>query len=193
MSTRSLFLIAAVWVAIGFVVAFTMRRRGHDFFAWLVIGVILGPLVIPLAISRDRERHHHVFAEDAPLPVHEGFDLLAGIDGSDTSLEALVSAIGLFGDKLTSVTVATVLSYDDVSSPAGLEDVIRGLRVQPVHVKLLFGRPDEALMDYAATAGIELIVVGARGHGATEAMFGSIAGRLVGECPVPVFVGPSHV
>ena len=201
MSTRSLLLIAAIWVTIGVIVAFTMRRRGHDFYAWLVMGAILGPLSIPLAVSRDIDRHRAGAQEGAPAPVHEGFDVLAGIDGSDESLEALVSAIRMFGSQTSSVTVATVLTYDDESSPAGLEaqieaekmleEVVRGLRVGPVHIKLLFGRPDDALIDYANAAGIELIVVGARGHHATEAMFGSVAGRLVGHSPVPVFVGPS--
>ncbi len=54
MSTRFLILVALVWATIGVVVAFLMRRRGHDFFVWLVLGVAFGPVVVPLAFERSR-------------------------------------------------------------------------------------------------------------------------------------------
>jgi hypothetical protein len=40
------------WVAIGVVSAVVMGRRGSARFSWLVLGVVLGPLVIPLALPR---------------------------------------------------------------------------------------------------------------------------------------------
>jgi nucleotide-binding universal stress UspA family protein len=41
-------------------------------------------------------------------------------------------------------------------------------------------------------ADIEMIVVGARGHGVSEALFGSVTKRLIGGCGIPVFVGPKN-
>jgi len=54
MSTRFLILVALVWATIGVVVAFLMRRRGHDFYVWLVLGVAFGPLVVLLAVESAR-------------------------------------------------------------------------------------------------------------------------------------------
>jgi hypothetical protein len=54
MSTRFLILVALVWATIEVVVAFLMRRRGHDFFVWLVLGVAFGPTVVLLAFESAR-------------------------------------------------------------------------------------------------------------------------------------------
>lgn len=203
MTTRTLLIVLGAWVLIGIVTAFVMRRRGHEFWVWLALGVVLGPFVIPLAIERVR---FHSRAEqmlrEMPTPPREGFDLLAGIDGSDESIRALRTAIDLFGDSVTSVTLATVLDYDADSESAGpepqeranslLEEAKASLRLDDATTEVLFGRADQALAEFARTHGAELIVVGARGHGATEALFGSISGRLIGECQIPVYVGPSR-
>ena len=200
MSTRFLILVALVWATIGVVVAFLMRRRGHDFSVWLVLGVALGPLVVPLAFER---ASYHSAAKyqprGAPTPPHVGFDVLVGVDGSDESVRAIDSALTLFGGLVSSVTVATVLDFDSETGISGLEsqaaaremldDVADRVQHDPVHIKLLFGRPDEVLAEYARTSGMELIVVGARGHGASEALFGSVTGRLVGSSEIPVYVG----
>lgn len=202
MTTRVLLVVVVCWVLVGAGTAYLMRRRGHDLRVWLALGIVLGPLVIPLAIERNR---FHRVAErqlqDIPTPPQEGFDLLAGIDGSDESILALRTAMGLFGDSVTSVTLATVLEYDADSESAGpepleearsiLDDVRSSLGLGDVRTEVLFGRADRALADFARTHGAELIVVGARGHGATEALFGSIASRLIGKCQIPVYVGPS--
>lgn len=200
MSTQSLFLIAAIWIAIGLVVAFWMRRRGHDFFVWLILGAVLGPLSIPLAVSRDRDVSSIAGAVVEPERPG-GFDLLAGLDGSDDAVHALSAAIDLFGDRISSVTLATVLSYEAETTPAGeesqnealqmLNEVAAQIDIESVETRLLFGKPADALTLLASSGGFELIVVGPRGHGATTALFGSAAGAIVGRGPVPVFVGPA--
>ena len=200
MSTRFLILVALVWAAIGVVVAFLMRRRGHDFSVWLVLGVALGPLVVPLAV--ERARYHSAAKHQprgAPTPPHVGFDVLAAVDGSDESVRAIDTALTLFGGLVSSVTVATVLDFDSEASIPGLEsqaaaremldDVADRVQYDTVHTELLFGRPDEVLAEHARTSGMELIVVGARGHGTSEALFGSVTGRLVGSSEIPVYVG----
>ena len=202
MTTRYLILVVLAWAAIGVVVAFLMRRRGHDLFVWLVLGVALGPLVVPLAVERAR---FHSAAEHqsrgAPTPPHVGFDLVAGIDGSQEAIDAVNAALTLFGDQVSSLTIATVVDYDAKDSVTGreiqaeardlLDEVDPLIRYEPLDKVVLFGRADNALAEFARTSGMELIVVGARGHGATEALFGSITSRLVGGTEVPVFVGPA--
>jgi nucleotide-binding universal stress UspA family protein len=202
MSTRFLIFVAMTWAIIGFIVAFVMRRRGHDFSVWLVLGVALGPLVVPLAIERARYHKAREYRPRAsPTPPHVGFDLLAGVDGSDEAFRAIDTALKLFGGRVSSVTVATILDFDSESSTSGLEaqtaaeemldEVADRLEYDPVGTKVLFGRPAGALSEFARTSGMELIVVGARGRGATEALFGSVTSRLVGSSEVPVFVGPA--
>lgn len=200
--TSYLILIALVWAVIGLLIAFVMRRRGHDFFVWLVLGVPLGPLVVPLAIERVRfhEAAEHQ-SRGAPTPPHAGFDLVAGVDGSQEAVDAIETAIALFGGMLSSVTLATVVDFDAIESFTGqdtqtaardlLDRVAASVSYEPVDKIVLFGRPDVALAEFARTSGTELIVVGARGHGATEALFGSITAKLVGQSEIPVFVGPS--
>lgn len=201
MSTGYLFLIAGTWVVIGLIAAFVMRRRGHEFFVWLVLGAILGPLVVPLSIERARSQTaSESRSRRIPVPAKSGLDVLAGIDGSGESISAVLSAIELFGPEITSLTLATVLDYDAKSSVTGRErrrsalDMLREIASQvgfdPVATEILYGRADKALMEHARAKGSELIVVGSRGRGATEAIFGSITRHLVGGCEVPVLVGP---
>jgi nucleotide-binding universal stress UspA family protein len=202
LSTRFLIYVALIWTAIGVVVAFLMRRRGNDFFVWLVLGVGLGPLSVPLAIERAR---YHGAAEHqsrgTPTPPHVAFDILAGIDGSPDAVSAIDTAVALFGGRVSSVTLATVLDYDQEDTITGRESQTEARRLldeaaaqvlyDPVDTIVLYGRPDHAMKEFARTSGMELIVVGARGKGATESLFGSVTARLVGGSEVPIFVGPA--
>lgn len=197
-------MILILWIATGVLTAFVMRRRGHDFAVWLALGSVLGPFIIPLAIGRARYHQAAVArSETIETPIRHGFDVVAGVDGSDEAAAAVEAAIELFGDSITTLTLATVLDYDAESAAAGiesrekaqslLEEIASRADVGFVRTQLLFGRADRELAAYARTHGAELIVVGARGHGTSETLFGSITSRLVGACEVPVFVGPSCV
>ncbi len=46
--------LAAAWLAIGLVLAIVMGRRGHDSFGWLVLGTLLGPMGVVLAVAARR-------------------------------------------------------------------------------------------------------------------------------------------
>ena len=48
-------IVVAGWVAIGVVTGLVMGRRGFSAWSWLFIGVVLGPLVVPLAVASIRE------------------------------------------------------------------------------------------------------------------------------------------
>lgn len=190
--------VAVAWVMTGVVLAVLMRRRGHHFSVWLVLGSVLGPFAVFLALERLRDRP---VPDAAELPGE--CDLLVGVDGSAESVAALGDALALLGDRVTSVTVATVLNHDERDTPAGenahrsarqmLDVVVAGIEGHDARAEILYGRADEALIAYAQAAGAEVIAVGARGRGASRALFGSVAGRLVGSSPVPVLVGRRKV
>lgn len=202
MAANTLLLVGIVWVAVGLVVAFIMRRRGYNFYLWFVLGTVLGPLIVPYAIERSRFHAAEWDSEPVPPPARSGLDVLVGLDGSDESIAALDAAMALFGDSVTSLTIATVLDYDSQFALGGVETgqaqamvdaAASAIDFDLVQIEILFGRADRTLVEYAKTHGIELIVVGPRGHGATEALFGSTTSRLIGTSEFPVFVGPSTV
>lgn len=201
-ATGFLALLGIIWLVTGLVIAFVMRRRGHDFWVWLTLGAVLGLFAVPLAVERAR---CHPIEYQAPGPkVADGpFDILVGLDGSPQSVAALRRALALFGRCVSSVTLANVLDLDSGGEYTGSEArdrsnelltaVAATLEFEPVTTRILFGRPDQVLVEHAAENGMELIVVGAKGHGASETLFGSVTARLVGESPIPVFVGPGAV
>ena len=186
--------LVAAWVLTGAVLAVVMRRHGHDLITWFALGAALGPFAVPLALERLRDRPAPIVTE---MPGEA--DLLVGVDGSPESVAALRDALALLGDRVTSVTVVTVLDHDERDTPAGdaaraaarqtLERVVSQIEGHDARWEILYGRADEALVAYAVAAGVEVIAVGARGRGASRTFFGSTAERLVGKSPVPVLVG----
>lgn len=99
-ASRGLAIVAMIWLVIGLSIGFLMRRRGHDFWIWLVLGSILGPLAIPLAIERAR-LHAIGYREASPKGGAGRFDILAGIDGSPESVAAVKAALALFANNCT--------------------------------------------------------------------------------------------
>ena len=54
------------WAFIGVVAAVVMGRRGHAVYPWTVLGVVLGPLVIPLTVSAVRREQSAIEADAHP-------------------------------------------------------------------------------------------------------------------------------
>jgi nucleotide-binding universal stress UspA family protein len=201
-ATQNLFVIAAIWASIGIVASIVMGRRGHSAYTWLLLGAVLGPIVIPLSIPAIRSERRDGRA--APRTLRTGVsaggpvDVLVGIDGSDRADEALRVAVRLFGDHIGRLTLAGVIDYDSAITgrPWQTEDVatkrldqaagsVDGVDASTV---LLAGQPAEALEKHAVERGYEVIVVGRRGHGATEALLGSTATRLAHGAGSPVVI-----
>lgn len=193
-------LLVVTWLAGGLVAAIGMRRSGGDFGLWLGVGVVLGPFAGWLAL--DRLRHLPVRPPLAQQEFRPGpLDILIGIDGSASSVAAARTALGLLGGDLTSLTLVMVLDHESSGAFSGigaqseayarLAEVAAEIGCEPDEMKVLFGRPATELAMFAGEAGIELIVVGAKGHGLSEAMFGSVTGELIRNSNVPVLVGPS--
>jgi nucleotide-binding universal stress UspA family protein len=195
-----LWIIVVVWAAIGVVTALVMGRRGFSPWAWLFIGVVLGPLVVPLAVASVREGRPVMLERlSEGRPGEGGTHVLIGIDGSDAARGALGAALNVVGDALGRCTLAAVIDRDTARAPVALREERQRLQeaidaaarsipaVKPDAV-LLEGKPADALARFAADGGYELIAVGRRGRGATKALLGSTAEALARGADIPVLI-----
>ena len=197
------------WLAIGFALGLYEARRGHWRWLWL-LGAIAGPFAIPL--SRQIEENEDLAR---PIPVAGGSgsgsgptSVLAGIDGSHQSMDAVVGAATLLGSELGGLTLALVTDYDiheagdgpvDADHPTiaderrSLEDAARlvaeKIGFTPVTV-ILSGPPAQTLADHAVAEHFDVLAIGSKGSGMSKRMLGSCAERLASGAPVPVLVLP---
>jgi nucleotide-binding universal stress UspA family protein len=210
-STAFLSLMMATFACIGFVLAIAMGRVGYSPFAWGLLGLLLGPIALLLAlleVRNDRPWWTRLVASGDPGagPV----DVLVGIDGSPESAAATTAALELLGARVGRLTLVAVTDLDD--SYAGREERVRlqgelerqaeaarawlGERDGPApasqtvvpELKLMAGRPATTLDTIAAEDGYDLLVVGARGAGLSSVLLGSVASRLAARASVPVLV-----
>jgi nucleotide-binding universal stress UspA family protein len=203
--TAFLFSLFAVWIVVGVISALVMGRRGHAPFNWLVLGAVLGPLVVPVALSRARD------ARDVSLnapnrTAHRGpVDVLVGMDGSPESLSAAQVVADLLGDRIGRLTLAGVVDYDTalggtagVAYSSAVEELARaagqlGQRLgSDVDTVVLAGRPAEVLAVHATDSGFDVLAIGSRGRGASKLIMGSVASRLARGAGVPVLVVTDH-
>jgi nucleotide-binding universal stress UspA family protein len=210
-STAFLSLLLATFACIGVVLAIVMGRLGYSWFGWGVLGLLLGPIGLLLAlveVRKDRPWWMRLVASGDPGggPV----DVLVGIDGSPESAAAATAALELLGGRVGRLTMVAVADLDD--SYAGREERLRleaelerqaaavrawlRKREGPVQAKpavvpelrLMAGRPATTLDTVAAEDGYDLLVVGARGAGLSRVLLGSVASRLAARASVPVLV-----
>ena len=187
------------FIAIGVAASVFMGRRGHNPLAWLLLGAILGPLVIPvIAVAVNEERMRQRREVVGGTNAGGAVDVLVGIDGSPEAEAALHAAASLFGPLIGRLTLATVEDFDTAGSRTPLEferravgtleRVASSVEAQRPSAVILTGRPADALMRYAADDGYEVIAIGRRGRGANKAVMGSTASRLTAGADVPVLV-----
>lgn len=205
-ATTALFIVLGAWVLIGIVAAVAMGRRGHSPFAWVVLGAVLGPLVVPvgLAAALDEGPRGRTSASlRIPVPAAgEPLDVLIGVDGSKDALGAMRRGLELFGPRIGRCTIATVLDYDAGLSnvPTAEQERGRAVLAEAVAVAtpllgrapesvLLVGRPADALCRHLRDGGYHLMVIAPRGRGFSEYVFGSVASRLA-RVGVPVAILP---
>jgi nucleotide-binding universal stress UspA family protein len=197
-SSEFFIIVALVWALLGVSMAVVMGRRGHQPFMWLVLGIVLGPLVLPLAASAIRHDEPGLFERLSLGRAGTGsVDVLVGIDGSAEAEHALRDAVGLLRWRIGRLTLAAVLDYDVATGSVLAEDPQKAQRdlvrtakatsPQPETV-VLSGRPAEALRKYAVEQAYDVIVVGRRGHGANRVLLGSVASELARGDEVPVLI-----
>jgi nucleotide-binding universal stress UspA family protein len=125
---------------------------------------------------------------------------LVGIDGSRDAERAASTASTLFGTRLGRVVLAAVLDFDAAEDATGpdnvfmieakrhLDDAATAFKTIDADRVVLVGEPAQVLTQFAANEGIDVIAVGARGHGFSQATLGSIATKLVDQRAVPVLI-----
>lgn len=186
-----------VWLAIGAALAVVMGRRGHNGFGWLVLGTVLGPLGLVLALDALRHDGQDRLAPVTILgPVHGQagpVDVLVGYDGSPESAAALATAEALLGERAGRIVVATVVSLDRLGeeereAEAALRRLSARAPYRAVAMEVLHGHPSTELAHRAVTGGFDLLAVGTRGKGVTRALLGSAASELARDSKVPVLV-----
>jgi nucleotide-binding universal stress UspA family protein len=144
---------------------------------------------------------------------HTGSRIVAGVDGSPSSVSALRWAIGQA--EITGAAVDAVLAWHYPVATGGYGWAPTGLATSfnfkenaekvlaeaintacgpggsvPVRARVVEGNPARVLLD--ASDGADLLVVGSRGHGGfAEALLGSVSQHCVhhARCPVVVIRG----
>jgi nucleotide-binding universal stress UspA family protein len=189
--------VGAAWVAIGLILSIVMGRRGHSSFGWLVLGTMLGPLAVVLAI--DARRHDEGLDPARVQPGQSGtasggfVDVLAGYDGSPESVAAIDTVLSLFGDRLGRFTVATVVAYGEVqNAERAAKEKLNGLTERAwkraPELEILHGAPAAALSRFAVEDAYDVIAIGSRGAGISKSILGSAASDLARGTTVPVLV-----
>ena len=179
-------------------IALLMGRWGYRPFMWLVLAVVLGPLVLPLAANTNRLDRPRVLAQvSASRKATGAVDVLSGIDGSAESEAALRSAIELFGSRIGRLTIGTVVDFDTAAqSPQsekqqrarGLLRRVADADAPKAETVLLSGPPAEVLRRFAAVNAYEVIVIGRRGRGMSKRLLGSVASELAHGGDVPTLI-----
>jgi nucleotide-binding universal stress UspA family protein len=209
--TVFLALLMVTFACIGFVLAIVMGRLGHSPFAWGLLGLLLGPIALLLALVEVRsERPWWTRLVASGDPGSGPVDVLVGIDGSPESAAATTAALELLGDRVGRLTLVAVTEVDD--SVAGREErdrlreelerqaeavrawqreqrrTVKAVRPVIPELQLMSGPPARTLDTIAAEDGYGLLVVGARGAGMSSVLLGSVATRLAARASVPVLV-----
>jgi nucleotide-binding universal stress UspA family protein len=210
-STAFLSLLMVTFVCIGFVLAIVMGRLGRSPFAWGLLGLVLGPIAMLLALVEVRnERPWWTRLVASGDPGSGPVDVLVGIDGSPESAAATTAGLELLGDRVGRLTLVAVTDLDD--SYAGRDERVRlqgelerqaeavrawlrkldgpaqAKQTVVPELQLMAGRPATALDAIAAEDGYDLLVVGARGTGMSSALLGSVATSLAARASVPVLI-----
>lgn len=193
-------ILVLAWMSFGVLLALVMGRRGHGPAGWGVLGMLLGPLAVPIALDMARRhRRPAVRTLAAGAPIGEGIAVLAGIDGSEEAVLALGRAATLLGSRVGRLAAVTVLPYDAEDDPVVLESLQTQARLWMTAAReaagraaeeyVVTGQPAKVLAELAESDDFDVIVVGARGRGMSPRLFGSVAGALVQSSPVPVLIG----
>lgn len=197
-------LLLVPWVVTGIgAVVLLLYRRGHREGSWLLLGGVLGPLMLPIAIERASRTTRRLDRRVEPVVEEAGPGrrpaVLIGVDGSPESAEAVRAAARLVAPAAGRLLLATVVSVDAVDGVQGDEcararDLLSRHRRQlpqgqaVIETQILAGQPAAALLELAGTEDVDLIVVGRRGRGLSRTVLGSAASTLSASARCPVLL-----
>ncbi len=195
-----------IWVSLGVAaVIIFIARHGRGSWHWYAIGVVLGPILLPIAADLDRRSDRLTQwttgprdgGESSPEPAAPpAVSVLAAVDGSEESDQAVRDIVRLVGPG-SHLYLITVLDPDvvDAAATSAAETRLREHtdRLDPHQVTVVCevasGDPVQVILETAAVNAVDLIVVGRRGRGLSHHLIGSVADQVVHRSPVPVLVG----
>lgn len=192
-------LVLVTWVALGLAAAVFLGRHGRRSRAWYVIGVALGPILVPIAVEL-AHRDGVLLARSAQSGGRRAarMTVLAAVDGSRESDDALADAGRVLAPKGARFIVLTVLDPDLESDPAAREraETLVADRAStlpesglPPVLEVASGEPAVVILERAAADHVDLVVLGRRGRGLSELLLGSVADQVVRRSPRPVLLG----
>lgn len=165
--------ILGLWAALGMSAALMLRRRGHEFPPAALLGVVLGPLFIPLA---RRDLRAHTPGERSividPAPQRGGaIDVLVAADLADTEAGVAAAIERHVGHAYGRLMLAAAIDYESAESGVLSQRARRtahqlevsALMLEPRHPAgrvLIAGPHVEALLDYAVRNNYEMVILG---------------------------------
>ncbi|MFC8848526.1 MULTISPECIES: universal stress protein [unclassified Micromonospora] len=184
-------LVVVVWLTVGLLTAaWFVIRAGHRHRLWYVVGGLLGPLFIPIAVERGRANATMVdVANRPPTGQGTGLRVAVGVDGSPESDRALRAIAWALDGTVSELVLVTVTSPDLVGMDVGVEqraarrmldehaEALTG-ELPPPTTEILCGHPVDALLAAAEAHDVDLLVVGRHGHGMRNRLLGSVAEEL---------------
>lgn len=141
-----------------------MRRRGYDPTPWLLLGLLLPPAAVVLALVellRPAPNYARVVRPGRVLP--GGFDVLVNLDSSTRALEAAATVLAALRPRLRTLGLARVLPRGcgrlwERQVTAELCRDAEALGVPGAQLMVLFGRPQDALLHYGRHGQLRLVV-----------------------------------
>ncbi|HSE07859.1 MAG TPA: universal stress protein [Nocardioidaceae bacterium] len=193
-------LVLVTWVAIGLAAAIYLGRHGRRSPAWFVIGIALGPILLPIALELTERRGvllTRTVAPDGSRPA--SLTVLVAVDGSQESDDALADAARLLAPRGAQFVLLNVVDPDqsenDPLARRQAEELLAKRAALlpegslPAVHQVVSGEPATAIVDRAAAEAVDLVVLGRCGHGLSELLLGSVADHVVRRSPRPVFLG----
>jgi len=165
--------ILGLWAALGMSAALLLRRRGHEFPPAALLGVVMGPLFIPLA---HRDLLAHTPAErwiiiDAATRRGGAIDVLVAADLADTAGGvggAIEQHVGhAYGRLMLGAAIDYESAASGVLSPRARRTAhhleVSAMMLMPCHPAgrvLVAGPQAEALLEYATRNNYEMVILG---------------------------------
>ena len=196
-------LVLVTWVAIGLTAVVYLGRHGRRSPAWFVIGIALGPILLPIAVEiaqREGTVLSRSTAANGGVPAR--LAVLAAVDGSAESDEALADAARLLSSQGARFILLSVLDPDlgenDPQARRDAEELLesRAARIPagalPAVLEVVAGEPDHVILERAGAGAVDLLVLGRRGRGLSQMLLGSVADQVVRRSPRPVLLGSAR-
>jgi nucleotide-binding universal stress UspA family protein len=193
-------LVLVTWVAVGLAAVVYLGRHGRRSPAWVVIGLALGPVLLPIAleiVQREGTVLSRSVAGNGATAAH--LTVLVAVDGSEESDEAMADAVRLLPPEGARFILLTVLDPDlgenDPQARREAEELLdsRAVRVRegglPTVLEVAAGEPAHVILERAGAEAVDLVVLGRRGRGLSQMLIGSVADQVVRRSPRPVLLG----